>query len=212
MTVAAAGRAQRSKVCYRRRMGHWGIEPWENDAAADWLDDFSENTRLAERIETGLSLPLEQIDAIRAASFLLLTFGTVGAPLVRDCGRLAQLAVRRLSEAIESGAFTNPQFVRRLVSELARLRNLEARSGQDSSSDPISAEISRVASDQFGLTLYDVTDIEGRMPAAVAEDIVGTGFLDETGVLHVQLEDGRDGGFKLSFRCVPDASADSDDE
>ena len=66
-------------------------------------------------------------------------------------------------------------------------------------------KVEQIAYEQFGLTLYDVADVEGTIPETRTQDVVGTGFLDDAGVLHLQLTDGR-GHFEVSFRCVPDDS------
>ena len=186
-------------------MGHWGVQPWQNDAASDWLDSFAEQTQLSARIEAGLSLPLEQIDEIRAAAFLLLKFGEAGTGVVDEAGRLLPLAIGRLSEAIESGLYSNPEFVRVVLAELTSLRRLiAAQSGSAGVPDPVLKELTRVASEELGLTQHDVVDVEGRIPESRVSDIVGTGFLDAEGVLHLRLEDGRENGFVLQCRCVPD--------
>jgi len=104
-------------------MGHWGLDPWENDAAADWLQAFAERTQLSERIEEGLALPADRIEEIRAACYLLLKFSEAGVWLVDQPARLTTLAVDQLSEAIESGVCSNPEFRNAVVAEREELRS-----------------------------------------------------------------------------------------
>ena len=69
-----------------------------------------------------------------------------------------------------------------------------------------------MATEQFGLTLYDVIDIQGDIPESRTKDVVGTGFMSSDGAFKLQLEDGRPDGFHLKLRCVPDDSQDFDRE
>jgi hypothetical protein len=59
-------------------MGAWGIQPWEDDQAADWFHRFFKGVNANARIRSAFrdrnNLPL-----IRAACFLL---GTLGRPYV----------------------------------------------------------------------------------------------------------------------------------
>ncbi|MBI1312136.1 hypothetical protein GC176_12665 [bacterium] len=191
-------------------MGHWGLQPWENDGAADWLDQFAEQSRLSERIENGLRLPLEQIDEIRATAYLLLKFSEAGAWLLDEPESLTELAIDRLSEAVESGLYTNPAMADIVLAELVSLRLLLAKqSGEPDRPDPVLAELTRVAS-EFGLAQYNVVEVEGSLMETRPRDVVGTGFLDDDGVLHLQLEDGRPNGFLLKCRCVPDDGSQSE--
>ncbi len=198
-------RARHHELCYRRFMGLWGIQPWENDAAADWLDQLAEKTRLSDRIESALRLPLEHIDEIRAAAFLLLQLGEAGTWLVDQPDRLAMLAIERLTEAVESNLYTNPEIRRLILAELTQLRTLlTTETSREEETDPVGNKLSRIASEQFGLTQYDVIDVEGNLVETRLGDVVGTGSRDADGVLHLQLEDDRTNGFLLKCRCVPD--------
>lgn len=185
-------------------MGHWGTQPWENDSAADWLDEVAGQGQLLDRIREALTLPLEQIDEIRAAAHFLLHLTKAGIGVRSDMNLLARGAVFRLSEAVEERLFSHPDFSTNMISEIARLRELFS-SAEDDQLPPLieRSKVKQIASEQFGLTLYDVADVEGTIPETKTHDVVGTGFLDECGVLHLQLTDGR-GHFEVSFRCVPD--------
>jgi hypothetical protein len=186
-------------------MGHWGSQPWANDGAADWLDQFVEKTRVVEQIEAGLNLPFDQIDEVRAAASLLLAVADVCSFDRDDRCRLATQAVDRLSNAIEAGLYTNPTTHQLVLVEISRLRALITGSG-----DPVANVIGDIATERFGLALYDVVDIGGRAGDVATKDIVGTGLLDDCGVLHLRLEDGREAGFELSCRCVPAKTTDPD--
>lgn len=189
-------------------MGHWGFQPWENDSAADWLDQFAEQADLSTRVKAGLSLPLDQIDEVRAAAHLLLNFSKLGLISTDATGQLVELAIHRLNEAVESGVFTNPDFVRIVTGELAQLRGLLAHAD----GAPLDELVGSTTAGEFlfangpsSLALYDVVDVAGVIPDTRTQDVVGTGFLDDEGSLHLQLEDGRDRGLKLRCRCVPDS-------
>ena len=193
-------------------MGHWGSHPWQNDSALDWLDKFAVEAQLTQQIEAGLNLPLELIDDIRAAAHLLLTLSSSDVQFVLDSAPLLKLAQKRLLEAIEAGLFTNRQFVLQVLGEVTALKAAVSRQGQPGkdSHSPIDGLVE--AGEQFGLTLYTVADVEGDIPESRAKDVVGTGFLDEDSVLHVQIEDGRPNGFVLKFRCSPADGSDFSDE
>ena len=187
-------------------MGHWGTQPWENDSAADWLDKVAEQGQLLDRIREALTLPLEQIDEIRAAAHLLLHLTKAGIGAPSDMNLLARGAVFRLSEAVEERMFPHPDFSTNMINESAGLRELFSSAEEDQLPPLIErSKVEQIASEQSGLTLYDVADVEGTIPETKPQDVVGTGFLDDAGVLHLQLTDGR-GHFEVSFRCVPDDS------
>lgn len=191
-------------------MGHWGAHPWQNDSALDWLDEFAAQSRFTELIEAGLNLPLEQIDEIRAATHLLLQFAGSEVSVVPETTRLLALARQRLNNALDSGLFTTRQFRLRVLGEVDALSAAALKQSVTGRDDDDAAEaISRIATEVFGLTQYDLVDVEGHVVAARDRDIVGTGFLDADGVLHLQLEDGRPNGFQLKCRCVPDVSGQS---
>ena len=190
-------------------MGHWGPHPWQNDPALDWLDKFAEQTQLNERIETALNLPLEQIDEIRAATHLLLTLSSSQVQFLQNSKPLLQLAEQRLLEAVQAGLFANRQFVLQVLGEVTALKSAVA--GQcipGKHPDPL-FENMIAAGEELGLTMYAVSNVEGDIPESRARDVVGTGFLDEDSVLHVQIEDGRPDGFLLKFRCSPDDGSES---
>lgn len=186
-------------------MGHWGFHSWENDAAADWLGSFAEQARIEERIRGGLSLPQDCIDEIRSAASLLLCLSELLSIPGQTQSELAHLAIERLSDALESRDYTNLQIRSLVVEEIAQLRTLaiETAVGDEAKFDPIGKAIQKIAAEQFGLKQYDVIDIDGRSTTIPLQDIVGTGFLDGDGVLHLELTDGRDDGFLLRCRCVP---------
>lgn len=190
-------------------MGHWGLQPWENDSAADWLDEFAEQTGLIEKISDGLELPLTEIDKVRAAAHVLLSVSAAGLLESQSREDLACLAIGRLSEAIESELFTNPGFRALVLSEIAGLRSLLTSSIEAGPKpEMIVDEVQQMAVEQFRLHLYHVIDIDGVTAEFIAKDLVGTGFLDEDGVMHLQFDDGRENGFTMTCRCVPAERSD----
>ena len=184
-------------------MGYWGIHPWHNDSALDWLDRFAEQSQLKQQIDTALNLPLDQIDEIRAAAHLLLTMSHPDIALVENPTSLLKLAKERLLEAIQNRVFDNRQFILQMLGEVAALQSAVARqSCPGKHPDPVAEQIAATGVD-FGLTPYHITDFEGDIRDSRASDVAGSGFLDQKGVLHVQIEDGRPNGFLLKFRCSP---------
>ena len=186
-------------------MGHWGYRSWENDAAADWLESFAEQARVEERIRDGLSLPQDCIDEIRAAASLLLCLSELLSIPTQTRNELANLAIERLSDALESRDYTNLHIRSHVVEEIAQLRTLSVKTGVGGSAkfDPIGKAIQKIAAEQFGLKQYDVVDIDGHCTTVRLKDIIGTGFLDSEGIHYLELTDGRDDGFLLRCRCVP---------
>jgi len=82
-------------------MGTWGIEPWENDSAADWLAEMFEKTKLDDFIEKTLSLDSsDYYEEIRAASMVLIELGRKGVwPFEKlDCH--LELAIAKLEEIL----------------------------------------------------------------------------------------------------------------
>lgn len=182
-------------------MGHWGYQSWENDSAADWLDQFAEQAEIEKRIRDGLSLSVDCIDKVRAAANLLLAMSKLQCVSGNTRKELASLAIERLSSDLESGEYEAPEFRTAVLDEIAQLRELVSSSRGGSSL--IHQFIHKKAKEQFGLTLYEVTDFSGTNANCVVKDLVGTGYLDQGGVLHLELTDGRDEGFLLRCRCVP---------
>lgn len=193
-------------------MGHWGIHPWHNDSALDWLDRFAEQAQLKQQIETALNLPMEQIDEIRAAAHLLLTLSYPDIALIEDPAPLLKLAKERLLEAIQARVFDNRQFVLQMLGEVAALQSAVSRQSLPGKHpDPVAKDIAATGI-ELGLTQYHVTDFEGDIRDSRARDVVGSGFLDQEGVLHVQIEDGHPNGFLLKFRCLPNDSSECSEE
>jgi hypothetical protein len=57
-----------------KAMGTWGIEPWANDAAADWFADFFDGLEVDQKIDIALRYP-DDHDKIRAACYILGALG-----------------------------------------------------------------------------------------------------------------------------------------
>ena len=56
-------------------MGAWGVEPWDNDTAADWFGELFESLDV-DKIQRAIE-DEEDYDTIRAACFVLATLGRV---------------------------------------------------------------------------------------------------------------------------------------
>ncbi len=102
-------------------MGAWGTAAWENDDAADWFADLFTKTKLAERVEKGLSKKdvEEYAGQIRAAALLLATLGRTYIWPTDDLPRLLKLAIEKL-EAIQ--ALEDYEDLPEIAAELAELR------------------------------------------------------------------------------------------
>ena len=84
-------------------MGTWGARHWENDAAADWFDEFFKKTNAAHYVRQTLELdPSEDADEIRAAVFVLLTLGRVYVWPLDTLEECLQLASDRMRQILES--------------------------------------------------------------------------------------------------------------
>ena len=93
-------------------MGAWGLEPWANDAAADWLQQMFEITGIAQQIEEALSLPVEDhADEIRVAVYVLMQLSESYVWPAENRRRCLEAADARLSEILTSGTFTNPRLL-----------------------------------------------------------------------------------------------------
>ncbi len=102
-------------------MGYWGIEPWQNDGAMNWFENFFELTGIAVHLEETLSRTVEDAaDEIRAAVMVLLTLEAVAwSGDVYES--LATLARDRLTEMLGRGIYTNSDIIESIRSQLARL-------------------------------------------------------------------------------------------
>lgn len=150
-------------------------------------------------------MPENCIDEIRSAASLLLCLSELLSIPAQTRNELASLAIDRLSDALESHDYTNLQIRSLVLGEIAQLRTLAGESaGEDSAkSGPIGKAIQKIAAEQFGLKQYDVVDVDGHCTTISLKAIVGTGFLDSDGIVHLELTDARDNGFLLRCKCVP---------
>ncbi len=188
-------------------MGHWGIRPLENDEAADWGDRFLRETQIVAKLSDAIEHPVTEIATVRAAAHTLLAIADAGVVDKRSIDDLAHRAILRLSEGLESDEYSNPDIRRAIVGEIVKLRSLVSAVAETVyEPDPIAHELNRVAQEQFNLRQYNVVDVESS-ESSIAKDVVGTGFLDERGVLHIRLDDGRPDGLSMTFRCVPSRPA-----
>lgn len=85
-------------------MGAWGVEPWDNDSAADWFNAFFVGIDVDKRMEEALRLgPDDEFDELRAACYLLEVLGRIYV-WPGDISRLDEYlrtGIRLLSEAID---------------------------------------------------------------------------------------------------------------
>lgn len=108
-------------------MGHWGTEPWANDAASDWCDGLFESTKLAQHIETTLILEIaDHCDEIRAAAHILLMLGENHIWPSESRIRCLNLAATKLQLALDCKLFTNAHFIAEVRNEIAALRKKAA--------------------------------------------------------------------------------------
>jgi hypothetical protein len=108
-------------------MGAWGVEPWDNDAAADWFGDTFEKTRLAQLVEQTLQLDVDDYyEEIRAAAYLVRLLGRTYIWPVDDIDRHRVLAADRLQAVLDAGVFEeSDEFIEAVRAEIAELRSLE---------------------------------------------------------------------------------------
>jgi hypothetical protein len=82
-------------------MGCWGIEPYENDCAADWFGEFFDKFNILPFIEETLKKkPEYYFEEIRVAAYIIIKLGHNYVWPVDDINRFTILAVERL-EAIK---------------------------------------------------------------------------------------------------------------
>jgi hypothetical protein len=56
-------------------MGTWGVEPWDNDEAADWFSEVFKGIDIDTKIEKALCYDYDNYDQVRAAAYLLQVLG-----------------------------------------------------------------------------------------------------------------------------------------
>jgi len=82
-------------------MGTWGIEPWDNDRAADWFGDTFERLKIAEHVAATLQLdPVDNHEEIRAAASLLVMLGRAYVWPVERLDQDLSLAARKLEQLL----------------------------------------------------------------------------------------------------------------
>lgn len=107
-------------------MGAWGIEPWDNDGAADWFDDLFDKTGLARHIEAGLNLEIEDYhEEVRAAAYLVRKLARGYIWPADDIERIRALAADRLQEILNRKLIEEPEFNEAIASEVEALRDPE---------------------------------------------------------------------------------------
>jgi hypothetical protein len=120
-------------------MGAWGIEPWDNDLAADWFYDFFKGVKANARIKKAFK-DRNDLPVIRGACFIL---GALGRVYVwpDDLDELKQLleqGIELLSRMAKPSKEDradddfleywedDPQFLKSVRSQIAELRQRRA--------------------------------------------------------------------------------------
>ena len=81
-------------------MGTWGVEPWQNDAAANWTDSLFQLTRLDLHVEETLHLSVAEFtDEVRAAVAVLMRLVEIWP--VESRRRCLPLALAQLERAAQ---------------------------------------------------------------------------------------------------------------
>lgn len=99
----------------------WGIQPWDNDRAADWFALLLNTTTLPTLVRPTLqlaqtdALDAEHIPLLRAAAYCLLQFGHVYVWPVEDLTSDLALAIRALQLVAQDEAYCYSEEVRSVV-------------------------------------------------------------------------------------------------
>ena len=110
-------------------MSAWGIEPWANDAAANWFGETFDVTGLANRVEKALNLDIhDHHEEIRAAAYIVRLLARTYIWAVHDIDRHRALAANRLQAVLDAGIFDDEEaFKVAVTSEIAELRGPSLR-------------------------------------------------------------------------------------
>jgi len=115
-------------------MGTWGIEPWDNDEAADWFQALFQVTKLGERVEECLQRPLTgNMAEIRAAAYVVLALGRAYIWPLESLDRCLPMAIARLQEIetliSDSESEEYRDILQAIVAEIQELLNRHGNEG-----------------------------------------------------------------------------------
>jgi hypothetical protein len=105
-------------------MGAWGMEPWENDGAAEWFGDVMENSDLPLMVEAALVLDADEYsEDIRAAAYVLLSLGRVFIWPVDKLDEHLKLAIDKLRQIAAMEVYAEAGFAPVIEKEIAELES-----------------------------------------------------------------------------------------
>ncbi len=114
-------------------MGDWGAQPWDSDEAADWFQRFwKQGWSLVEQEVEEFDPAQERYDSLRAAAYVLATFGgvyTAPTSMREKLPGLIDKSESRLYDLLQSSDFADiygndPDVRVNIESQIAALRSL----------------------------------------------------------------------------------------
>jgi hypothetical protein len=116
-------------------MGMWALEPWDNDAAADWYGDLMDKTKLRDEWLKGINEdPAESPDIVRAAGALFVMLGRVYVWPIKSFDADLENAIAALSKVAACEEYQEvPELVALIQVEIDELKS--RRSPKDSSTE-----------------------------------------------------------------------------
>lgn len=107
-------------------MGAWDIEPWDNDAAADWFMEMFDKTELADYVRSALThLDVEnEYDEVRAAASMVRLLGHNYVWPVETIDEDLELAASKLEKLLDVPEMQeNENILNAVKSEISELRS-----------------------------------------------------------------------------------------
>ena len=106
-------------------MGMWALQPWDNDAAADWFGDLMEVTNLRAKWLDGIREDCTDApEIVRAAGALFVMLGRVYVWPIDDYDHDLELAISALSKVAHTESVQeSPELVAAIENELAELKS-----------------------------------------------------------------------------------------
>jgi len=107
-------------------MGMWGIEPWDNDGAADWFGDFMDATNIREQWLAAITLDDEdEFEEIRAAVWIFLQLGRTYVWPIDKLDNDLELAIKACDVVLGNEDLIEevPDSIERVRSEKAELES-----------------------------------------------------------------------------------------
>lgn len=105
-------------------MGMWALQPWDNDAAADWFGDLMDSTSLRARWLEGIRAdPSDEPEVVRAAGALFVMLGRVYVWPIDQYDQDLEIAIAALAKVAQADSFTeNTELVAAIEAEIAELK------------------------------------------------------------------------------------------